>query len=338
MEDGSNIGYNIGPNLVPQNHSEEESPSNNSKTVNDTHLHVTSTNTATDKDVLVSSRSSIPDNTCNAVDQLLQSPSSSKRINGDTPVSLNQGAPFLLPSTIEDVVITCVDLVEEDTNASDTGKEESVLIDDDSLLDLEAIEMKEREEGTITITDTVNEPNINRNTTITTTSPSSNNPNITELTITKNNTTEDINNHNNIAPTTITSSTPILQGPPPISVLDDPVTTIGDDCIGETAVHRLDDSLTLDDIENFVSLDFSEDPNMLQMHDTTKANNLKLSVSTTGLDQGEYGSAHKSVVRSLYPSVVDPSCLQSFDHSTVNDVGTRTKDLMMAQVPSISPW
>lgn len=337
MEDGSNIGYNIGPNLVPQNHSEEESPSNNSKTVNDT-LHVTGTNTATDKDVLVCSRSSIPDNTCNAVDQLLQSPSSTKRINGDVPVSLNQGAPFLLPSTIEDVVITCVDLVEEDTNASDTGKEESVLIDDDSLLDLEAIEMKEREEGTITITDTVNEPNINRNTTITTTSPSSNNPNITELTITKNNTTEDINNHNNIAPTTITSSTPILQGPPPISVLDDPVTTIGDDCIGETAVHRLDDSLTLDDIENFVSLDFSEDPNMLQMHDTTKANNLKLSVSTTGLDEREYGSAHKSVVRSLYPSVVDPSRLQSFDHSTVNDVGTRTKDLMMAQVPSISPW
>ncbi|XP_019849819.1 PREDICTED: probable serine/threonine-protein kinase DDB_G0282963 [Amphimedon queenslandica] len=337
IEEIIDIVPNIEPNVIPQN--EEEGPSNNSETVNDVQ-HLTSSNTSTDKDVMICS-SRPPDDTCNVV-QLLQSPSSTTRINRDAAVSLNQGASLLLPSTIEDVIITCV---EEDTNASEAGKEESLLIDDDSLVDLEAIEIKERQEDNITNTDTVNEPHINRNTTITTTSPPlSYNPNITEPTVTKNNTIELINNQNNITPTTITSSTPILQGPPPITGLDDRVTTIGDDCIGETAVHRLDDSLTLDDIENFVSLDFSEDPNTLQIRDTTKDNNFKLSVSTTGPDQSllsmkqrEYESAHKSVVRSLYPSAVDPSCVQSFDHTLINDVGTRAKDLTMAQVPSISP-
>ena len=320
-------------NLVPQD--EEESPSNDSEIVKD----VASTDTSTDKNtsnVIACNSSSIPDNTCN--DQLLQSPSSTTLINGDTPViSLNQGAQ-LLPSTIEDVIIMCVDMVEKNTNTNEAAKEESVSINDDSLIDLEAIGMKGRQDTNITPTitnDTAYEPGIDKDTIIM--SPPSSYPNIKDTTITTNHI-----EHTNINMTTTTiSSTPV----PPTTGLDDRVTTIGDDCIGEVAVHRLDDSLTLDDIENFVCLDFSEDPNMLQIHDTTKGNNLKLTDSTPMHDQPlmpmqqkDYGSTHKSVIRSLYPSAMGPVHMQSSNHTSINDVGSRVKDLTMAQVPSISPW
>ena len=152
----------------------------------------------------------------------------------------------------------------------------------------------------------------------------------------------------------------ITEGTP--ALIEAPVTTLvtGEGGIGEVAVQRLDDSLTFDDIEDFMcdSLDFSEESKILQQsHDTMKNSekdrNIISSLPYTVPSAKPFGhkepiiSVHqqdfrKSLPRTLYTPIQKPlgfTRMQTLSpaHLPLADVG-RSNELMTAQVPSISPW
>ena len=152
----------------------------------------------------------------------------------------------------------------------------------------------------------------------------------------------------------------ITEGTP--ALIEAPVTTLvtGEGGIGEVAVQRLDDSLTFDDIEDFMcdSLDFSEESKILQhshdaMQNSEKDRNIMSSLPYTVPSAKPFGhkepiiSIHqqdfrKSLPRTLYTPIQKPlgfARMQTLSpaHLSLADVG-RSSESMTAQVPSISPW
>lgn len=152
----------------------------------------------------------------------------------------------------------------------------------------------------------------------------------------------------------------ITEGTP--ALIEAPVTTLvtGEGGIGEVAVQRLDDSLTFDDIEDFMcdSLDFSEESKILQhshdaMKNSEKDRNIMPSLPYTVPSAKPFChkepviSVHqqdfrKSLPRTLYTPIqkhLGFARMQTLNpaHLSLADVG-RSSESMTAQVPSISPW